>query len=61
LQYVFGIEEARSKKEIFLSLWKYALDMLLEAGMVACKPMDSPMNANSKLLSDQKELLNNLR
>jgi len=35
------------------------LDMLSEVGMLGCKLVYSPMDVNSKLLPDQKELLDN--
>ena len=35
--------------------------MLLEAGMLGCRPINSPMDANSKLLRDQRAILDNLR
>jgi len=49
-----------SKKEMFFSQRKYVLNMFLEAGMLGCRPVDSPAEANSKLLPDQGELLDNL-
>ena len=48
----FSIEVARSKKGIFLSQWKHALDMLLDAGMLECRLVGSPMDANSNLLPE---------
>ena len=35
----------------------YALDMLLEVGMLKCKAVDIPTNPNLKLLPDKGELL----
>ena len=57
LRYFLGIEVAKSKKKIFLSQQKYLLDMLLEAGMFGYKSVDSLMDANSKLLLDHGEFL----
>jgi hypothetical protein len=57
LKYFLGIEVARSKKGIFLSKRKYVLDMLSEAGMLEYMSIDSSMDANTKLLPDQGELL----
>ena len=50
LRYVLGIEVARLKKVIFLSQWKYVLNMLSKDGMLWCKLVESPVDANSKLL-----------
>ncbi|XP_020245333.1 uncharacterized protein LOC109823458 [Asparagus officinalis] len=44
-------------KGILLSQRKYVLDMLSEAGMLGYRSSDSPMDVNSKLLSDQGKLL----
>ncbi|GMP31833.1 hypothetical protein CsSME_00005890 [Camellia sinensis var. sinensis] len=49
LKYFLGIEVARSNREIFLSQRKYVLDLLIETGMLACKPVDTPIELNHKL------------
>ncbi|CAL5428100.1 unnamed protein product [Camellia sinensis] len=49
LKYFLGIEVSRSKRGIFLSQRKYALDLLKEVGMSACSPASTPMDENLKL------------
>jgi len=41
--------------KIILFQRKYALDKLFEAGMLECKPVNAPIEANVKLLLDQGE------
>jgi hypothetical protein len=49
LKYFLGIEVARSKDGIFLSQRKYVLDLLTEAGLLECKPVDTPIVQNHRL------------
>jgi len=49
LQYLLGIEVARSKKGIFISQRKYILDLLKETGMLGCKPAESPIEINHRM------------
>ena len=46
----------RSKKGIFLSQRKYALDLLNETGMSACSPVSTPMEENLKLGMHPKQI-----
>nr|CAN74104.1 hypothetical protein VITISV_008952 [Vitis vinifera] len=57
LKYFLGIEIAQSSSGVVLSQRKYALDILEETGMLDCKPVDTPMDPNVKLISGQGEPL----
>ncbi|RVW88818.1 Retrovirus-related Pol polyprotein from transposon RE1 [Vitis vinifera] len=50
LKYFFGIEIAQSSSGVVLAQRKYALDILEETGMLDCKPVDTPMDPNIKLV-----------
>jgi len=43
----------QSKEGVTISQRKYALDILEEIGLKNCKPIDSPMDSNQKLMKDQ--------
>ncbi|XP_059649061.1 uncharacterized mitochondrial protein AtMg00810-like [Cornus florida] len=58
LRYFLGIEVARSKEGISLSQRKYVLDLLEETGMLGGRPVDAPMDSNTKLVSDEGDLFN---
>ena len=49
LRFFLGIEIIRTKIGIWLSRWKYALDMLAKYGMSNCKPILVPSDQNVKL------------
>ena len=49
-KYFLGIEIAQSRFGVVLSQRKYALDILEEIGMLDCKPVDTPMDPNVKLV-----------
>ncbi|KAL4036983.1 hypothetical protein IC575_000564 [Cucumis melo] len=49
LKYFLGMEMARSKEGIFVSQRKYTLDLLIETGMLGCRPADTPIEFNCKL------------
>ena len=55
LKYFLGIEVAQSKEGIVISQRKYALDILEETGMIDCRPIDSPIDPNQKLMAEQGE------
>ncbi|RVW59643.1 Retrovirus-related Pol polyprotein from transposon RE1 [Vitis vinifera] len=60
LKYFLEIEIAQSSSGVVLSQRKYALDMLEETGMLDCKPVDTPMDPNVKLIPGQGEPLGDL-
>ena len=49
-KHFMGIEIAQSSSGVVLSQRKYALDILEETGMLDCKPVDTPMDPNVKLV-----------
>ncbi|XP_042501422.1 uncharacterized mitochondrial protein AtMg00810-like [Macadamia integrifolia] len=57
LQYFLRVEVSRSANGIFLSQWKYALDILTDMGMMGCHPSPSPMEQHLKLNFPDGELL----
>ena len=61
LKYFLGIEIAQSKSSVVMSQRKYILDILEETGMLNCKPVDTPMDPNVKLVPGQGEPLQDPR
>ncbi|KAJ9685079.1 hypothetical protein PVL29_017204 [Vitis rotundifolia] len=57
LKYFLRIEIAQSSSGVVLFQRKYALDILEETGMLDCKPVDTPMDPNVKLIPGQGEPL----
>ena len=54
LKYFLGIEVAHSKEGIFISQYKYILDLLEETGTLDCKPASTPIDINVKLGKGQE-------
>ena len=56
LKYFLGMEMARSSKGISVSQHKYVLDLLRETGMSGSKPVETPIDPNTKLMPRTDEL-----
>ena len=52
IHYLFGLEVWQRWKEIFLSQGKYTINILKRIGMLDCKSMTTPMDANLKKLRE---------
>ena len=59
LKYFLGIEVAQSNSGVVISQRKCTFDILTNTGMLDCKPVDTPMDLNVKLVPSQGELLRN--
>ncbi|RVW40084.1 hypothetical protein CK203_030721 [Vitis vinifera] len=55
LRYFLGIEVAHSNKGIFISQQKYVLDLLKKIEMLGCKPTNTPIEQNHRLLDDKDD------
>ena len=54
MRYFLGMEVAKSMKGISISQRKYVLDLLIETGMLGCKPSDTPIKTRNRMESDGK-------
>ena len=61
MKYFIGIEFSRSRKVIFMSQMKYALDILQDIGLIGARLEKFPMEQNLKLLLIEGEKLNDPR
>jgi len=52
MHYYLGLEVWQRQKEIFLGQGKYTIDILKRFGMLDCKSIATPMDANLKKLRD---------
>ena len=59
LKYFLGIEVARSRDRIYLSQRKYVLEYFSETGMLACKPVETPIVQNHHLAIYQDQVPTN--
>ncbi|GAA0153319.1 transmembrane signal receptor [Lithospermum erythrorhizon] len=59
LKYFLGIEVARGNDGLYISQRKYVLDVLTEAGMLGCKPIDTPMEQHHQLVQASGPSLTN--
>lgn len=57
MKYFLGMEIGRSRNQISVSQRKYIIDLLKNTAMVNCKPMDTPMDPNIKLITREMNQL----
>ena len=57
LKYFLDIEVAQSNSRVVISQRKYTLNVLTDTGMLDCKPVDTPLDSNVKLVLGKGELL----
>ncbi|KAH9783514.1 hypothetical protein KPL71_009336 [Citrus sinensis] len=56
LMYSLGMEIARSREGIAVTQQKYVLDLLMETGMLGCKPADTPMDSSKKFGTESESV-----
>lgn len=56
LKYFLGMEIARSREGIAVTQRKYVLDLLMETGMLGCKPADTPMDSSKKFGTESESV-----
>ena len=57
VQYFLGLEVWQRPEGIFLNKGKYAVEILKRFDMLDCKSMETPMDTNLKLLSNESSKL----
>jgi hypothetical protein len=57
LQLFLGIEVTKNASGLLLSQGKYVEDLLKRAGMIACKPVNTPLSTLEKLSAHEGTLL----
>ena len=57
LKYFLQMEVAQSRKGISASQRNYVLDLLRETDMSGCKPIETPMDPNTKLMPQIDKLV----
>ena len=57
LKYFLSIEVTQSNSGVIISQRKHTLDILADTGMLDCKPIDTPVDPNVKLVPGQGEPL----
>ena len=55
LKYFLSIKVAQSNSGVIISQRKYTLDILADTDILDCKPLDTPMDLNVKLVPGQRE------
>ncbi|KAA0057625.1 Cysteine-rich RLK (RECEPTOR-like protein kinase) 8 [Cucumis melo var. makuwa] len=56
LKYFLGMEVDRSKEGISVSQRKYTIDLLTETGMLGCRPTDTPIEFNCRLVNSDDQV-----